>query len=493
MRLCSFNHIFGLYKDKWLFSRTRLAIIAVLFVVFTALTCHVTYGWMGKKQKSENYASPAPKPDVLPLDIPSLFEKRLFYQSGVPPVFTKATPHGELTVHTTIQPRIQEHMLQLFQRYAPLIAAGVVLDATSGAVLAMANYTKGTAGRELLPDGEDNYCLFAGFPAASLIKIVTAAAALEHKGFSPDTTLPVVGHYYSLCRSQLGLDGLKHRGEQVPLDKAFALSINPFFGLLCISYLSDAEFTSTARGFLFNTRIPFDLPLQPSMLMEPHDDFERAQMASGYNTHTLISPLHAALIASLPANDGVMMRPYLVDRIVDATGKERYTKTVTALGKPLHAATVQHLRSLMQGTVQIGTARHAFAYLRSHAETKDWITGGKTGSINLPDQRGRCDWFAGFGQDGDKRVAVACILIHGQNRTVRSAYVASQAVVAGLADTPSLLAGRVMSARSMQQVALQKKRTTSTASVRAPHHQTKVKRITTRKRTPKKTGPVTGG
>ncbi len=342
-----------------------------------------------------------------------------------------------MTVFTTLQPRVQEHLQALFQKYAPLIAAGVVLDAQSGAVLAMANYTNGSAGRELLPEGEENYCLYAGFPAASLIKIITAAAALELKDFSPNQTLPVVGRYHTLYRSQVGLERGRFRGEPVPLDKAFALSINPFFGTLGISYLSDEEFARIARGFLFDTRIPFDLPVPASTVMKPRDDFERAEMASGYNTQTLISPLHAALIASLPANEGVIMQPYLVERVVDAQGRVLYSRTAGPLSRPLSSTSVHNLRALMQKTVDIGTARGAFAYLRARPEARDWVTGGKTGSIDLPQHRGRCDWFAGFGQEGNTRVAVACILIHGAKRTVRSAYVASQAVVACLADEAS--------------------------------------------------------
>lgn len=365
-------------------------------------------------------------------DIAALFDERCFYQTAVPSSITKTTRHGEITAFTTIQPQLQEQMISLFKRYAPLIAAGVVLDAQTGAVLAMANYTKGNAGRVLLPDGEENYCLYAGFPAASLIKIITAAAAIEKKGFTQTQTLPVAGRYHTLYRSQLGLGKGRYRSEQVPLDKAFALSINPFFGKLGISYLSDAEFAQIAEGFLFNAPIDFDLALPQSRIVQPLDDFERAEVASGYNTRTVISPLHAALIASLPANDGKIMRPYIIDRIVAADGRELYGKQIKVISQPLSRSSVEHLHTLMQGTVRKGTARSSFAHLRSRAGSKDWITGGKTGSIDLPDHRGRCDWFAGFGEDGTSRIAVACILIHGANRVVRSAYVASQAISACL-------------------------------------------------------------
>jgi len=413
----------------------RPVVFFVLVVCCAALTGHTAFGWIGKHKKDRQTPAAAVAPPAFaPQDIPALFEQRCFYQGSFTPVFTARLPRGEAVVHTTIEPRVQEHLHGLFQKYAPLIAAGVVLDARTGAVLAMANYTKGDAGRELLPDGEDNYCLYAGFPAASLIKIITAATALEAKGFTPDMTLPVSGGYYTLHRSQLGLGRTPRRAEQVPLEKAFALSINPFFGKLLIHHLSDADFLKTAAGFLFNTPITFDLPVQQSTIVPPTNNFERAEVASGYNTRTRLSPLHAAMIASLAANDGAIMRPYLVARIVAADGSELYRATPAGLSRPLGSVSVERLRTLMQGTVRIGTARSSFAGLLNRPDAKDWITGGKTGSIDLPEHRGRCDWFAGFGQDGDKRIAVACILVHGANRTVRSSYVASQAVLACLGD-----------------------------------------------------------
>jgi len=420
---------------------TRPLALALLVFLCAALTGHAAFGWIGKNKKNLQEASPQSPPPVFdPRDMPALFDARCFYQKAFAPVFTKSLSSGHVTVHTTIEPRLQEHLQTLFQKYSPLIAAGVVLDAGTGAVLAMANYTRGSAGRDLLPDGEENYCLYAGFPAASLIKIITAAAALETGGFAPDRTIPVSGGYHTLHRSQLDLVQARRHAEQVPLEKAFALSINPFFGKLLIHHLSDSDFLKTADGFLFNAPLAFDLPVQQSTLVPPTTDFERAEVASGYNTRTRVSPLHAAMIASLAANEGAIMRPYLVDRVVDAAGNEIYHKTVTCLSRPLGSMSVQQLRILMQGTVRTGTARSSFAGLLARPDAKDWITGGKTGSIDLPEHRGRCDWFAGFGQNGGTRVAVACILIHGANRTVRSSYVASQAVLACLAETAPAVA-----------------------------------------------------
>ena len=82
---------------------------------------------------------------------------------------------------------------------------------------------------------------------------------------------------------------------------------------------------------------------------------------------------------------------------------------------------------------------------RQIGAAKGWTMGGKTGSIDLPEHTGRCDWFAGFGQTGQTSVAVACILVHGAQRTMRSSFVGAEMIracldPAGVATPPQVQA-----------------------------------------------------
>jgi cell division protein FtsI/penicillin-binding protein 2 len=312
-----------------------------------------------------------------------------------------------------------------------LIAAAVVLDAKTGAVLAMGNQAS-KAGANLLPDGARNYCLYGGFPAASLAKIITASVALEKRGFDTNHLVPVPGRYHTLYRSQVGIERAPYKPEQVPMDKAFALSINPYFGKMWLDSFTDRDFLDMGQDMLFNAPLEFDLPVTKSRMIPPVDDFQRAEVASGYNTRTTISPLHAALIASLPANGGRIIRPYIIDRVTDANGKLLYSHMVKTLSQPLSPRSVMQLNELMQATVQTGTARNSFSSVRQIGAAHGWIMGGKTGSIDLPEHTGRCDWFAGFGQANQTSIAVACILVHGAQRTMRSSFVGAEMIRACL-------------------------------------------------------------
>ncbi len=381
-------------------------------------------------QQSDRELPVSQPPPAAPLQLASLFPANFFAAARVPPVFSASSQGAPVEVYLTIDPAIQQRLSGLMRRYRPLAAAGVVLDPASGDVLAMATYHH--PGRPLPPalaPGGDNLCLFAGFPAASLIKIVSAAAALERKGYTAAKTLPVSGRFHTLYKHQLGLKKPRFRSQPISLEKAFSLSINPFFGQLGIRILSERDLFVTARNFLFNVPLKFDLPVGVSRLLVPRDDYARAELACGFNTATTISPLHAALIASLPAGDGRMMRPRLVRRVVGPRDDLLYREPPpTVLARPLSRHSLEQLRRLMRATVRYGTARKSFSHLRRVRGWRQWELGGKTGSIDLPRREGRCEWFAGYGLAGERRVAVALVLVHGERRTISSAYVAAEMI-----------------------------------------------------------------
>ena len=97
--------------------------------------------------------------------------------------------------------------------------------------------------------------------------------------------------------------------------KAFASSVNSVFGKLGIFDLGQEVMSDYADKFLFNEIIPFDFPVEMSTIQIPDDDYGLAEIASGFNRKTMISPLHAALLASVVANNGIMMSPWLVEKI----------------------------------------------------------------------------------------------------------------------------------------------------------------------------------
>ena len=315
-----------------------------------------------------------------------------------------------LHVETSIDSDLQQYVKELVNRSSAYKTAVVVLRPDNGQILALANHAN------VQRPTNENLCLRAEFPAASLFKIVAAAAVIEARGFTPETTLAFRGQKYTLYKSQLRPDRKVRRPTKMSLKEAFGESVNSFFGKVGIYHLGRDVLAEYADRFLFNQSIPFDLPVSMSSIEIPSDDFGLAEIASGYNKTTVISPLHAALLTAAVANKGVLMSPWLVANIKDERGNTLYEASPSRLATPISESTAQKMKILMEETVSDGTCKRAFKPLRRRDALRGLILGAKTGTIN--DQLGehKCEWLSAFALpvNGDPGLAVAILTVHGE-------------------------------------------------------------------------------
>jgi cell division protein FtsI/penicillin-binding protein 2 len=336
----------------------------------------------------------------------------------------RLTEHGtEFTVETSLDIGLQNYIIGLLRRSRMYQAAVVALRPDNGQVLAMANY--GSHGGE----GKENLCLRAGFPAASLFKIVSAAAAIEARGFTPDKSLYFKGKRHTLYKRQL----LQSKGRytvKTSFRKAFARSINPVFGKIGIYVLGRDLIADYADKFLFNHAIPFDLPLAVSRIQVPTDDFGMAEIASGFNRSTVMSPLHAALITSALANNGNMMEPWVTKRIRDESGRIVYRAKLSRLANPIEEETAKSLMVLMEAAVVRGTCSKAFLSLRRKKAFKNIKLGAKTGTINDHSDEYKYDWLTAYAvpNHGKGGICIAVLAVHGEKLGVRAKDLATRII-----------------------------------------------------------------
>ncbi len=312
-----------------------------------------------------------------------------------------------IIVKSSVDPTLQNFILRLLQRSRTIQAAVVVLDSNDGRILALASYEK---------DGKsDNLCLKADFPAASLFKIVSAAAALDSVGFNPDKQVYYRGKRHTLYKSQLK-NKIGRYTIKTSFRKAFASSINPVFGKLGIFELGQDLLVGYADKFLFNHIIPFDFPVEMSTICVPEDEFGLAEIASGFNKKTLISPLHAALLASVAVNDGVMVAPWLVENVKNESGDLLYQWAPTMLTSPISSRAAKDLKTLMEDTVRYGTCWKSFHRLRRKRAFRNVEFGAKTGTINDAKDRFKYEWLTAYAhpKSGDKAICIAALTVHGK-------------------------------------------------------------------------------
>jgi cell division protein FtsI/penicillin-binding protein 2 len=320
---------------------------------------------------------------------------------------------SRLTIQTTIDAKLQNHIVRRLRRARTLQSAVVVLNPYDGRILALAS-------RDMHNPTED-LCLKAAFPAASLFKIISAAAALETAGYTPDKRISFVGSEHTLYKYQLKAHA-RRSSRQTIFRKAFAASNNSVFGKLGIYDLGQNTLNEYADKFLFNRPIPFDFPIAMSTIDVPTNDFGLAEISSGFNKRTLISPLHAALLAAVVANQGEMAAPWLVDTIYDDTDGILYHARCRMLPPPISKKTSEELKVLMQESVIYGTSRTAFRKLRRNGKFKHLDLGAKTGTINDKMDRFKYDWITTYAltPDGANGICISVLGVHGKKLGVRS-------------------------------------------------------------------------
>lgn len=326
-----------------------------------------------------------------------------------------------LQVETSLDADLQNYLLTNMDRKNSRDIGIVVMDADTGRVLAMAGFDKtGNAG---------NPCLRSNFPAASIFKIITAASAVDTYNYTADSTMRFNGYKHTLYKQQLTEKVNKHTNT-VSFKDAFAQSINPVFGKLGELHLGKSVLEKYAETFRFNEAFDFDLSLQPSHFQIGDDPYNWAEVASGFNRDTTISPLHGAMLAAAILNQGRLVEPSLVDRIVDKEGKLLYRGMQSGNHQAMSPKASTILGQMMETTIKSGTARKSFRGYEKDKILSQLQIGGKTGSMDNRTHDVRYDWFVGFARElrGRGNLAVAVLVAHEDFIGTRASQYARMAI-----------------------------------------------------------------
>ena len=326
-------------------------------------------------------------------------------------------------VEYTFDPSVHQNMADVYMKYQPDYACFVAIDVETGAILNLTSFIK-----QEDPEILDNLVMRSNYPAASVFKMITAAAGLDTGKVSPSTVIPFNGKPTSLHKKQV-LSHKDNKWTRRPTFKeSFAKSVNPVFGQVGVFNLGAEKLNNYASKFGFGEVLQSDFNLAPSMVnLKLDNEFEIAEAASGYTKDITLSPIHAAQLAAIVANDGKMVTPYMVESVSDKQGDLIYKNKSTAQAEEvISAKAAKDLQSLMRETVRIGSARKSFSGLNRYKVYKDMKIGGKTGSLTGFSPKGRHDWFVGYAQKDGHKVAYASLIVNKEKWYVRSAYVARQ-------------------------------------------------------------------
>lgn len=312
--------------------------------------------------------------------------------------FASITPNNNVVFYTLTD--LQDFVTELVSKVQAQDVAVVAMNPKTGAILAI-------AGKSLtLPNVEYH----AGFPAASLFKVVTAAAAVEQVGLEPNTLIPFRGGTYTLNQHNYLPNQFADR-RTMSVGEAMGRSCNPVFGHIGLKYLDGSILARYANRFGFNRSLDFEVPLPVSEAQIPSENaLEFSRTAAGFGD-VFISPVHAAALISGVANGGLLPKPRIIDQIVTVDGVTIGQSQPEALQRIVQPETAASLIEMMRYTTSVGTSKREF--MRGGQSALGNIEAfGKTGTLSGRNPTGLNNWFIGAAPSENPEVAVVAITVN---------------------------------------------------------------------------------
>jgi penicillin-binding protein A len=327
----------------------------------------------------------------------------------------------------TIRPGIQALALRELRGKC---GAVVALNPNTGAVLAMAsspaynpNLIENHFAQAVRSGGECgsliNRATAGRYQPGSTFKVVTATAALNSGRFTPDSQFTDPGYcieYGKQVRNAgnpeapeafgtLSLfQGLEHSVNSVfcnigkTLGAGAVLSYAKRFGFYDLPPLETPENERVASG-LYNRGKLF-YPNHPDTQVDP------GRLAFGQE-RLQVTPLQMAMVAATVANNGLLMKPYVVQKVVGPDGKTIVRNRPHKIARVMSPRVAAELNSMMQAVVTGGTG------------PKGAIPGipvaGKTGTAETGRGNIYTAWFIAFAPADHPRVAVSVVVENQPN------------------------------------------------------------------------------
>lgn len=265
------------------------------------------------------------------------------------------------------------------------------------------------------------------YPPGSTFKTITAISSLENIPGVMNQTINDTGKIVFNSKSSLSDFGGEAPGV-ISFKKGYVISSNVMFGTLAMQ-LGNDKLKATAEKFYFNKNTPADgISIENSRFptLKSYEKGNIAQTGIG-QASVLASPMEMALVASTVADNGVMMKPYLVSQVVSSKGSVKKDTKPESLGQIITPDIASTMKDFMRGVVAEGTGG------RAAIEGVDVC--GKTGTADHYDEGKNAtphSWFIGFAPYSSPSISVAVLVEDGGQGGITAATIAGKVIRASL-------------------------------------------------------------
>ncbi|MDE6209182.1 MAG: penicillin-binding protein 2 [Lachnospiraceae bacterium] len=325
--------------------------------------------------------------------------------------------HPGNSIVTTLDVNISQNCKNALGGYK---GAVIVMDPTDGSVLSMVSnpdYDPNTVARDWdtlssSTNGELlNRATSGQYTPGSIFKIFTLYDYITE---NPDT----YKNYNFTCKGTVDFgdytiscsNKIWHGNEDLLI--SFANSCNCSFVNLSEGITTES-LSNICKKLLFNSDLPIEIEYKSSVFSLTADDssFMKHQTLIGQGK-TLVSPIHMILVMNAIANDGVLITPRFVSKLIDYSGTilEEYEIKNHAILFTKEETDI--LKEYLRQVVLTGTA--------SSINNSNYTLYGKTGTAQIDENGNINSWFVGFVEKNDK-IYTICVVIENVNENASPA------------------------------------------------------------------------
>lgn len=312
------------------------------------------------------------------------------------------------SVYTTLNVALQQEADSQLNIYK---GAVVVTEVSTGKILAMVSHPDFDPNEipqiwdSLIEDKDSSVLLNRAtqglYPPGSTFKIVTALEYIRENPESYDAYSFDCGGSYKFGESRISCyHGAKH--GKLNFQQSFSKSCNSSFANIGMELDWDS-FAETLDDLLFDRPLSLSLPYaQSSTAVEPGMSVNEKMQTSIGQGRTQITPIHLNMITAAIANGGMLMKPYVLDRVENDRGHIVKKFQPESYGQLISTREADILKELMISVVEGGTAKKLSGL--------GYTAAGKTGSAEYNDAKDSHAWFTGFAPAENPEICVTIIV-----------------------------------------------------------------------------------
>ncbi len=312
-----------------------------------------------------------------------------------------------LTIDQNIQYIVEQVLSETVDEFKPKGAWAIVQRIRTGEILGMVNwpsYDPNTF-RKASADDRMNRAISFAYEPGSTFKAATIAAAINEGVVTAETRIFCENGCWRFMKRDLHDHG---RYQWLTVADGLKKSSNILTAKVALR-LGRERFERCLGSFGFGHRLGIDLPGEGAGILHSYKKWSRispTRIAIGQGV--AVTGLQMLSVFSMIANDGFLMRPYVVSHVLDANGEILMKTEPTVLGRPITAETAAIMRRLLwRVTCDGGTG--------TRARIEGCKVAGKTGTAQKPVRGGYSDTayvasFGGFVPADNPEIAVLVVV-----------------------------------------------------------------------------------